>query len=180
MARRSRIGALALVVGMAIAGCGDGEAAPGAAETGAPPTTAAAATTSEAAETTTTAEATTTTVADTTTTTAGGAPPADFPPERTELVHGGFTPAVVLAAAPAVDEPALAAAMIAAQDAGYSTVGPTDCDAGAPAVLGAPEGSYTVSVYFETAEDAQQAVAAFEADGYAGAAAGTVQTFCLD
>ena len=42
-----------------------------------------------------------------------------------------------------------------------------------------PDGTLTVSVYFETEADAQQAQLAFEARGFNGVVA-TVQTFCLD
>jgi len=129
----------------------------------------------------TTSTQATTTLPPTTTT----APPAPtttdlpaFPPGRETLEHGGDTWALVLAGSDNVNDPALTEATQAAEDAGYIT-GPTDCDLGAEEALGMPDGTLTVSVYFETEADAQQAQLAFEARGVSGVVA-TVQTFCLD
>jgi hypothetical protein len=135
-------------------------------------------------EPTTTTEATTTTGATATTTllvssTTITLPP--FPPGRTELEHGGDTWAVVLAASEDIDSTELLTAESAAQDAGYVT-GATDCDFGAATILGRPEEDghfYTVSVYFNTENDADSALEAFRARGVEGAV-GVVQTFCLD
>jgi hypothetical protein len=71
---------------------------------------------------------------------------------------------VVLAGSADGNDPALAEATQAAEDAGYVT-GPTDCDEGAEGALGMPEGTLTVSVYLETDADAQAALLAFEARG---------------
>jgi hypothetical protein len=101
-----------------------------------------------------------------------------FPPARETLEHGADTWAVVLAGSDNVNDPALTEAMQAAEDAGYVT-GPTDCDEGAEAALGMPDGTLTVSVYFETEADAQAALLVFEARGVSGVVA-LVQTFCLD
>lgn len=125
-----------------------------------------------------TASSTTATTASTTTTSAG---PTEFPPARAQLEHGQPTWAVVLDGAGDPNDPALTAAVAAAADAGYET-GPTDCDEGAPEAIGFQDetGFYTVSVYFETQADAEQALAAFRADGVEGGAVAEVTTFCLD
>jgi hypothetical protein len=102
-----------------------------------------------------------------------------FPPERTELVHGGDAWVVVLAAGASDDDPALIAAVEAATEAGYTT-GPTTCDLGAAEAIGAPEGSLTVSVYLMSETDAQLALAAFEAIGITGGVVAVVATYCLD
>ncbi len=101
-----------------------------------------------------------------------------FPDQRTELSHGGTTWAVVLAGAETAEDPAMIAAEQAAVDAGYET-GWTDCDEGAAEALGMPAGTITLSVYFETEEDAALAAAAFAARGVDGVVA-EVRTFCLD
>lgn len=85
---------------------------------------------------------------------------------------------MVLAGAPAADDPAITAAVAAAEDAGYTT-GPTDCDEGAAQALGLEGYALTISVYFDTEADAQAAAAAFEARGVTGVVA-EIQTFCLD
>ena len=139
----------------------------------APPTTPnTLATTTTQATTTLPPTTTVTTVAPTTT----ALPP--FPPGRETLEHGGDAWVVVLAGSADGNDPALAEATQAAEDAGYVT-GPTDCDEGAEGALGMPEGTLTVSVYLETEADAQAALVAFEARGISGVVA-TVQTFCLD
>lgn len=102
----------------------------------------------------------------------------EFPPPRGDLEHGGSTWAVVLAAAPTPEDPAIAAAVEAAEDAGYQG-GPTDCDEGAAEALGRADDSYTVSVYFGTEVEARAAALAFEARGVAGVVA-TIRTYCLD
>lgn len=142
--------------------------------------------TSDATETTSTPETTvttvtpetTTTVAPTTTTAPVTTTLPDFPKGRTDLVHGEATWAVVLAGAETADDPVIAAAEQAASDAGYTT-GWTDCDEGAAEALGMPAGTITLSVYFETKEDAELAAAAFAARGVDGVVA-EVRTFCLD
>ena len=109
-----------------------------------------------AGTTDTTAEPVTTTTAVTETTTEPTRttmPLPAFPEQRTELVHGEPTWAVVLAGAADPEDPAIVAAEQAATDAGY-TVGWTDCDEGAAEALGMPAGTITLSVYFETEEDA--------------------------
>ena len=75
-------------------------------------------------------------------------------------------------------DPVLAEAILAAEEAGYTT-GATDCDDGAPEALGQPDGNSTVSVYLENEADAHAALLAFEARGVSGVVA-QVQTFCLD
>lgn len=122
---------------------------------------------------TTTAEPTTTTLAGTTT----PSPPA-FPAEATSLQHGGDIWAVVLAGSNDFEDPGFVAAQAAADEAGYTT-GATDCDLGAAEALGLPEGTYTISVYFDTEAIAEQARAAFEARSVPGVVA-MVQTYCMD
>ena len=137
-------------------------------------TTSAPATTTTEAAPTTPAYVTTTTSPPPSTTT----PLPEFPPARQDLEHGGATWAVVLAGAADPGDPAITAAIAAAEEAGYTT-GPTDCDEGAPEALGLSGSVLTVSVYFETEADAQAAAAAFEARGVPGVVA-EVRTFCLD
>ena len=140
--------------------------------TGVTPTTAATSTT-QAPPTTT--QAPTTTVPEPATTTT--LPP--FPPARDQLVHGDPTWAVVLAGSADPGDTVLAEAELAAGEAGYTT-GLTDCDEGAAEALGMPaQGTYTVSVYLETEEDAEAAATAFAARGVEGVVA-EVRTFCLD
>jgi len=117
----------------------------------------------------------------TTSTTSTTVPLPEFPSERTDLVQGGDTWAVVLAAAPDMGDPEIEAARTAAVTAGF-TPGISDCDAGAAAVLGMTEPGvhyYTVSVYLNSEADAEAALAAFVARGTEGAV-GLIQTFCLD
>ncbi len=159
------------------------------------PTTTVETTTKAPPETTTTAapESTTTAApAATTTTTTSAAPettttePAEtttlppFPPPRESLEHGGEAWVVILAGAGDFDDPVLDEAVTAAADAGYTT-GATDCDSGAAEALGMPADEHvvSVSVYFETAADAEAALVAFEARGVSGTVA-TVTTYCLD
>lgn len=127
---------------------------------------------------TTTAAPTTTTASTTTSSTAAALP--EFPPEKTDLVHGAGTWAVVLAASPTGEGPEMEAAKTAALDAGYHP-GITDCDEGAAEALGFPTSEYyiTISVYFETEEDANAAQKAFAARGQDGVVA-VVNTYCLD
>ena len=140
----------------------------------APPTTPGSTLATPSTHATTTLPPTTTTAPLEPTTTAL----PGFPPERESLEHGADTWAVVLAGSDNVNDPALTEAIQAAEDAGYLT-GPTDCDEGAEAALGMPDGTLTVSVYFENEADAQAALLAFEARGVTGVVA-LVQTFCLD
>ncbi|MET0566044.1 MAG: hypothetical protein ABW021_06355 [Acidimicrobiia bacterium] len=132
--------------------------------------------------TTTTTPVTTTLPPTTTSTTAPAQPSttalADFPPERESLEHGADTWVVVLAGSATPDDPVLAEAIVAAEEAGYTT-GATDCDDGAPEALGQPDGNSTVSVYLENEADARAALLAFEARGISGVVA-QVKTFCLD
>ena len=148
-------------------------------------TTVGASTSSSTSSTTevTAVQPTTSTTVETSTTTTTTAPlptttlPA-FPPERASLAHGADTWVVVLAGSDTPDDPVLADAILAAEEAGYTT-GATDCDDGAPEALGQPDGNSTVSVYLENEADANAALLAFEARGVSGVVA-QVQTFCLD
>lgn len=144
------------------------------ATTTAPPTTPSTVATTSTQATTTLPPTTSTTPPEPTTT----ADLPAFPTERETLEHGADTWAVVLAGSDNVNDPTLEAAIQAAEDAGYVT-GPTDCDEGAEAALGMPDGTLTVSVYFDTEADAEAALLAFEARGVNGVVA-LVQTFCLD
>ena len=85
---------------------------------------------------------------------------AGFPEDSPPLCQGCEIWAVILASAPALDDPALVAAVDAAHAVGYAT-GQTGCDEGAAAAVGAPPGSLTVSVYFGTEADARAAQTAF-------------------
>lgn len=127
---------------------------------------------------TTTAAPTTTTAPTTTSSTAAALP--EFPPELTDLVQGADTWAVVLAASPTGEGPEMEAAKTAALDAGYHP-GITDCDEGAAEALGLPASEYyiTISVYFETEDDANAAQKAFAARGQDGVVA-VVKPYCLD
>jgi ABC-type Fe3+-hydroxamate transport system substrate-binding protein len=128
----------------------------------------------------TTTSSVSTTLPPTTTTTSQPSTTASlpFPPGRESLEHGGDAWVVVLAGSDDIDDPVLAEAVEAAEDAGYLT-GPTDCDFGAAEALGQPEGNLTVSVYLSSESDAEAALLAFEARGVTGVVA-QVQTFCLD
>ncbi len=128
--------------------------------------------------TSTTIEISTTTTTTTTTTQLPTTTLPAFPPERESLEHGADTWVVVLAGSGTPDDPVLAEAILAAEEAGYTT-GATDCDDGAPEALGQPDGNSTVSVYLENEADALAALLAFEARGVSGVVA-QVQTFCLD
>lgn len=134
-------------------------------------------TTTTAPATTTTTVVTTTTLAATTTTL------PEFPPARETLEHGGEAWSVILAASEHENDPAIAAAITAATDAGYDTAGPTDagCDQGSLQALGIDDDDYylIVSVYFDTEEDAIAARDAFLTRGVEGTVA-LVQTYCLD
>jgi hypothetical protein len=183
MTHRPRRSGWLLAATLTLAACGTGadattttSTAPSAEET---TTTAAETTTSAPATTTTTAATTTTTVPATTTTEAPTTTLASFPPERESIQQGETVWAVVLAGAAAFDDPALEAAVQAANDAGYEFVGPTDCDVGAPEALGLPDTALTVSVYLNSEADANAAAAAFEARGVDGVVA-QLQLFCLD
>ena len=118
---------------------------------------------------------TTTTVATTTTTTT---PELTFPPARENLEHGELTWAVILAGAADPEDPVMVAAEQAAADAGYA-VGWTGCDEGAAEALGLPDGTLTISAYFDTNGLAEQAAEAFQARGV-DATVAEVRTFCLD
>lgn len=135
-------------------------------------------TTSTSEATTTTPPPTTSSAAPPTTTTTEALP--EFPPDRETLEHGGFTWAVVLAAATDFNDPQLASASLEAEAAGYVT-GPTDCDHGVAEALGLSDDEhwYSVSVYFEAEADAAQARDAFVARGV-DATVAELQTFCLD
>ncbi len=157
------------------AGCGDDDSSDAT-------TTSSSSTTSLKASTTTTvaagAGASTTTIAD--------APPATtatgFPPARADLQHGGTTWAVVLTGAEDADAPSIQQAVQAAAAAGYTT-GPTDCDVGAAEALDMADGGtgvYTVSVYFDTQAQAEQALTAFHQHGYDAGRVAQVTTYCLD
>ncbi len=145
-------------------------------------TSSSSPTTEDTAVQTTTSTVVTTTVPPTTTATTAPAQPSTtlpaFPPARQDLEHGGSTWVVVLAGSATPDDPVLAEAILAAEQAGYTT-GATDCDDGAPEALGQPDGTSTVSVYLESEADAHAALLAFEARGVSGVVA-EVQTFCLD
>ena len=111
-----------------------------------------------------------------------GEPPA-FPPESTNLTHGGTIWGVYLAAV-SPDDPAgdaaLAAAGQAVRDAGYTTDGPTTCDAGAAEATGADPSSLFVAAYFDTEAQAKQAGAAFEDRGHDVKGIAHVTTYCMD
>lgn len=159
---------VALALAASIAACG---------------TTADSATTTTPSPTTTdspvtTAAPSTTAAPETTIPPETTVPLPEFPPERTDLAHGGPTWAVVLAGGSTPEDPAIVAAEAAAQDAGYTSAW-TDCDEGAAEALGMSGGTITLSVYFETEEDAEAAAAAFAARGIDGVVA-EVRTFCLD
>lgn len=144
------------------------------------PTSPVPSTVADTLETTTVV---TTTLPPTTTATTPPAQPSTtalpvFPPARASLEHGADTWAVVLAGSETPDAPALAEAILAAEEAGYAA-GPTDCDEGAPEALGQPGENLTVSVYLENEADAQAALLAFEARGVSGVVT-QVKTFCLD
>ena len=128
----------------------------------------------------TTTSSVSTTLSPTTTTTSRSSTtaPLPFPPGRESLEHGGDAWVVVLAGSDDIDDPVLAEAVEAAEDAGYLT-GPTDCDFGAAEALGQPAGNLTVSVYLASESDAEAALLAFETRGVTGVV-GLVQTFCLD
>lgn len=88
----------------------------------------------------TTTTVVTTTVPPTTTVTTPPPQPSTtalpvFPPALASLEHGANTWAVVLAGSETPDDPALAEAILAAEEAGFAA-GPTDCDEGAPEALG--------------------------------------------
>lgn len=145
-------------------------------------TSSSSATTEDTPVQTTTSTVTTTAPPTTTATTAPAEPSTTalppFPPARQDLEHGGFAWVVVLAGSATPDDPVLAEAILAAEQAGYTT-GATDCDDGASEALGEPDGTSTVSVYLENEADAHAALLAFEARGVSGVVA-QVQTFCLD
>jgi Putative peptidoglycan binding domain len=103
---------------------------------------------------------------------------AGFPEDSSPRCQGCEIWAVILAAAPMLDDPALVAAIEAAHAVGYAT-GQTGCDEGAAAAMGAPAGSLSVSVYFGTEADARAAQAAFADRGVSSTVA-LVRTFCLD
>ena len=127
---------------------------------------------------TTTSSVSTTLPTTTTTSQPSTTAPLPFPPGRESLEHGGDAWVVVLAGSDDIDDPVLAEAVEAAEDAGYLT-GPTDCDFGAAEALGQPAGNLTVSVYLASESDAEAALLAFETRGVTGVV-GLVQTFCLD
>lgn len=127
------------------------------------------------------ADVTTTTGETTSTVTATSTPTgtATFPPAREDVGQGNPTWAAVLAAAESSEDPAIAAAVEAARQAGYDNVGVTDCDEGAPDAFGRPEGRNTVSVYYGSEADARTAAEAFESIGVRAVAA-EIRTYCLD
>jgi hypothetical protein len=169
-----------LAAAVTMAACGTGaEATTTSSTTLAEETTTTPADTTTSSPPTTTTIATTTTVQATTTTQAPATTLVSFPPERESIQQGETVWAVVLAGAQTFDDPALEAAVQAANDAGYEFVGPTDCDVGAPEALGLPESALTVSVYLNSEADANAAVAAFAARGVDGVVA-ELQLFCLD
>jgi hypothetical protein len=79
------------------------------------------------------------------------------------------------------EAPAIKAAIKAANDAGYDASA-GDCDMGARRAIGLPEDPnvYTVSVYFTTRADAEQALQLFHAHGYSQGAVAEVETYCSD
>jgi hypothetical protein len=98
-----------------------------------------------------------------------------FPPTRSPC--GGTNPALVLAASTDAADPALVAAQVAAQRAGYSA--PPRRIADASAAVGAPGDALTVTVLFARQPDAATAQAAFAAAGVTATLA-TVATDCVD
>ena len=131
-------------------------------------------------------DATTTTSSTTTSTTVANPPPPvgrpSFPPQHTDLEHGGVEWAVVLAVATGYDDRVLAEAVWSAAEVGYET-GPTDCDVGVDEIVGLPSeeegGAHIVSVslYFESRAEAEAFVAAYEPEVRG---IGQVRTFCMD
>jgi hypothetical protein len=175
---RIRITIVATLLLVAACGGQDGDAADTTLGGGAD--TVAEATTTTAATTTTSSEPeTTTTTVEAATTTTTSVTAVEFPPGLETFTQGGEVWAVVLAGG-AGDEPEMAAAEAAAEQAGYST-GPTDCDEGAAAALGLPSDQswVTVSVYLESEADALLAQQAFAAQNVEGTVA-QIRTYCLD
>jgi hypothetical protein len=169
-----------LAAAVTMAACGTGaEATTTSSTTLAEETTTTPADTTTSSPPTTTTIATTTTVQATTTTQAPATTLVSFPPERESIQQGETVWAVVLAGAETFDDPALEAAVQAANDAGYEFVGPTDCDVGAPEALGLPDSALTVSVYLNSEADANAAADAFAGRGVDGVVA-ELQLFCLD
>jgi hypothetical protein len=102
--------------------------------------------------------------------TAPGFPPTGGP-------CGGSNPALVLAASTDAADPALVAAHVAAQRAGYAA--PPRRIADAAAAVGAPGDALTVTVLFVRQPDAAAAQAAF-AEAGVNATLATVATDCVD
>jgi hypothetical protein len=98
-----------------------------------------------------------------------------FPPSGNPC--GGSNPALVLAAAVDATDPALVAAQVAAQRAGYAA--PPRRIPDAAAAVGAPSEALTVTVLFARQPDASTAQAAFAAGGVNTTLA-TVATDCVD
>jgi hypothetical protein len=171
----SRLSSITLITAVCLLGACTGEVAVVTTTIGSTSSTSTSVviTTTLASQTTTTPPTTTSPTTSTT------AELPSFPPERTDLTHGGDAWVVVLAASEDGDDDALYAAIAAAEDAGYNT-GMTDCDFGAAQAMGLPDGHYyTVSVYLQSEADANAALAAFDARGVDGVVA-VVQTFCMD
>ncbi|HVM09814.1 MAG TPA: hypothetical protein VM345_15205 [Acidimicrobiales bacterium] len=126
-----------------------------------------------AAAPSTTASVTTTSVAP-----AIGSPPADLPVPIVAPSHGSNVWAVYLATGPSADDPAVEAAVAAAESHGYSaTVGQVSCDVGAAEALATAPNDFVVALYFESESDARRF-----ADGYepSPVAVVSVQIMCAD
>jgi hypothetical protein len=99
------------------------------------------------------------------------------------LEHGGEAWAVYVAVASDFDAPEIAAGAGLLEELGYfGGGGDLGCDQGAAEALGLdPSQSWTATaVYFETEEDAQAFVNAYESLGHQAVGYALVQTFCLD
>lgn len=138
-----------------------------------PPTTS-----STSGPTTTTLAPTTTTVAPTTTTTL-----QPFPQAKQSFEQGGEAWVVYLAVAEEFGGAELDEAVAQAESYGFFA-GPGDinCDVGAAAAVGVPEGGSeaVVGVYFDGVVDASLFVVALADRGHDVVGLGRVQTYCLD
>jgi hypothetical protein len=122
----------------------------------------------------------------TTTTEVEGDDLPEFPPDETNLTHGGQTWALYLAVARDfnIQAPEIQQAEQDAVDFGYDVVGAGElgCDVGAVEALGLdPAGNWVgVAIYFPDESSAEDARAAFEARDVPVAGIASVTTMCLD
>jgi cytoskeletal protein RodZ len=136
--------------------------------------------TTSASSTSTPSSSTSTSTSTSTTT----EPPLPAFPPVTNLTHGGTAWALYLAVVPEgqSDAPEYQAALAASAEAGYGGFGGGGlaCDQGAAEALGRDPDSMTVSVYFGSQAQAEQARAAFEARNRSVVGVVLVRTYCLD